>query len=290
MLAELLEALRPQVADRAVETLIIDNCPDGSAQATVEGCNDPAVRYIHEPRSGVVYARNRGVIEAKGAYIIFLDDDEVPHAGWLDAFLSQADGVTDMSFGRIVPRLLAPCSSGLAGQIERAFSREMKGSTGTDISSFSAYLGTGNAMFNKARCFADAAPFDPRFNARGGEDVWLIQTLVRMGHKPLWNREALVDELVPEDRTTLTFMKARRFNQGQLRCILMHGDGGVNGAFKVAIWMMVGAIQLGLFGLAALITARLSPDRSEDLQCRASGGAGKLLWWRSPTLGNYSQD
>jgi len=45
------------------------------------------VRYVHEPSTGVVHARNRGVREAGGEYLIFLDDDEVPAAGWLNAFL-----------------------------------------------------------------------------------------------------------------------------------------------------------------------------------------------------------
>lgn len=88
MLAELLGALRPQLRDHAVEVIIVDNCPDASARKVVRGEGDAALRYVHEKRSGVVHARNTGVAAASGAYVIFLDDDEVPCIGWLDAWMT----------------------------------------------------------------------------------------------------------------------------------------------------------------------------------------------------------
>jgi len=289
MLTELLEALKPQIESRAIEAIVIDNCPDASAQTTVEHGRSDRIRYVHEPRNGVVNARNRGVAEAIGAYLIFIDDDEVPCPGWLDAWLTQADGTTDMAFGRIVPRLLAPCAPELAAQTHQAYSREMPGPTGTDISDKWAYVGTGNAMFHKARCFASDAPFDLRFNARGGEDVWLIRSLQQQGRTLRWNREALVEEQVPEGRMTLQFAKARKFNQGQMRCVLMYGNGGLVGGFRVGMWMVAGTIQVAVFGLAARLLSGFDPIRATDFACRAQGGAGKLLWWRAPETREYCQ-
>lgn len=290
MLANLLDALRPQLEGCAVEVIVVDNCPEASAQSAVESGGDGGIRYVHERNSGVVHARNRGVREAQGTYVIFLDDDEVPYPGWLGAWLGQADGVTDMSFGRITPRHLGPCPAALVGQINRLFSREMAGETGTDISEYWAYLGTGNAMFHRARCLAGTQPFDLRFNARGGEDIWLIRGLMAKGQRLLWNREALVDELVPADRMTLSFLTARKFNQGQLRCIFVYGEGGLLGMARVGVWMFAGLIQLVGFGLTAKIGEFTAPDRAPDLLCRAYGGAGKLLWWRAPAVRHYDSD
>lgn len=287
MLADLLAALGPQLEGRPVEAIVIDNCPDASARTTVGNAGFPAVRYVHEPRNGVVNARNRGVAETSGTYAIFLDDDEVPCPAWLDAWLAQADGTTDMAFGRIVPRLLAPCPPELLAQTERAYSREMVGPTGTDISDEAAYVGTGNAMFHKTRCFTTDAPFDLRFNARGGEDVWLIQSLRRKGLTLRWNREALVEELVPANRMTLEFAKLRKFNQGQMRCILMYGNGGFGGIARMGMWMTAGVIQLIVFGLAARLLSPLDRVRATDFLCRAEGGAGKLRWWQAPEMQEY---
>ncbi len=287
MLGELLEALHPQIEGRPAEIIVVDNCPDATARPVVTQFADPNLRYAHEARSGVVFARNSGVAEARGTYIIFLDDDEVPVAGWLDTWLAQADGRTDASFGRIVPRLLGQCPPELLKQVERNFSREMRRPTGSDISDFAAYLGTGNAMFHKARCLGEEEPFDLRFNARGGEDVWLIRGLVKQGSRLLWNNEALVEELVPEDRMTLSSLKLRRFNQGQIRCILVFSDGGLSGALRVAIWMLVGAVQFFGFGAAAWLAGLARPAEAPNLQCTVSGGAGKLLWWRTPRVRGY---
>lgn len=287
MLGELLDALHPQIEGRPAEIIVVDNCPDASARPVVERFAGLRLRHVHEPRSGVVFARNRGVAEARGTYVIFLDDDEVPVFGWVDAWLCQADGENDASFGRILPRLLGRCPPELAKQVDRNFSREMRRATDSDITDLAAYLGTGNAMFHKARCLGQTGPFDLRFNARGGEDVWLIRGLVKRGCRLIWNNEALVEELVPEDRMTLSSLKLRRFNQGQIRCILMFGDGGPGGAFRVAIWMLVGAIQFFGFSAGASLARFVAPMMAPDLQCTVSGGAGKLLWWRTPRVHGY---
>ncbi len=288
MLAELIAALRPQLAHRSVEVVVVDNCPDASARPVVEGVDDASLRYVHEGRSGVVHARNRGVANARGTYVIFLDDDEVPAPGWLDAWLAQADGSTDASFGRIVPRLLGHCPADLVAQVERNFSRNMHSATGDDISDRSAYLGTGNAMFHKARCLIGDEPFDLRFNARGGEDVWLIRGLTKQGRQLLWNHEALVEELVPQDRMTLPSLRLRRFNQGQLRCVLVFGNGGLSGFARVAMWMAIGAVQFIGYRSAALVASAIARQRRSDFLCQASGGAGKMLWWRQARMRGYS--
>lgn len=287
MLRELLEALRPQTVGRPVEIIVVDNCPDSSAQAVLAPHIDSGVRYIRELRGGVVHARNRGVSAARGDYVIFVDDDEVPGPQWLDAWLAQADGQTEASFGRIVPRLLAPCPEGLVKQVERAFSRDLVQPTGKDVSNLRAYLGTGNAMFHRARCLGTETPFDERFNERGGEDVWLITRLVRQGCRLLWNHEAVVEELVPQERMTVDSLELRRFNQGQIRCILAYGNGGTRGAVRAASWMFAGALQFLWFRIATRLAALFAPQFVPDLRCRASGGLGKLLWRQRARVQSY---
>lgn len=61
------------------ECIIID---DGSTDDTAEVARsltneDPRLRYIHQPNSGVSRARNHGLDEARGRYIQFLDADDM---------------------------------------------------------------------------------------------------------------------------------------------------------------------------------------------------------------------
>lgn len=276
MLAELLDALAPQLVPE-VEVLVIDNDPDAGARATADAY--PGVRYVHETRRGVVHARNRGVAEARGGHIVFIDDDEVPAPGWLAAFAAQARAGVRLAFGRIVPRYDGAAPAHLKPLLDALFSREAEGPTGTDITAMWNYLGTGNAMFDKAFAFPEAEPFDARFNASGGEDIWLIRGLMARGARLIWNREALVEEQVPAARMTADYLAARKFAHGQQRVIFAYGAGGLKPALQAALWMGVGAIQVGRHGLESLVYGALGSPRAAEARARLQGGLGKLLWY-----------
>jgi glycosyltransferase involved in cell wall biosynthesis len=82
-LTDCLEALTAQEYPR-FEIVVIDNDPQGSAGGLVRR-QFPAVRYCAEDQRGVRFARNRGVAEASGDIIAFIDDDCLPVPGWLSA-------------------------------------------------------------------------------------------------------------------------------------------------------------------------------------------------------------
>lgn len=61
----------------ASEFLIIDNNSNVFPSDLVRECCGDAVRVVHEPRPGLTYARERGVLESRGEWIVFVDDDNV---------------------------------------------------------------------------------------------------------------------------------------------------------------------------------------------------------------------
>lgn len=87
-LPELLSALRSQVgtADFAWEVVIVDNnSTDNTAEAIAKLAPTlpVPVRYILEPIQGASFARSRAIAEAKGTFIGFLDDDNLPALNWV---------------------------------------------------------------------------------------------------------------------------------------------------------------------------------------------------------------
>lgn len=278
-LPPLLAAVAHQVAALAdpVELVLVDNSPEASAQ----GLPAPGfVRYVHEPRTGVAHARNRGVAEARGTHVIFLDDDELPAPGWLAAFAAAAHQGTRAAFGAVEPQFESEPPPSLRAPLDRIFSRRLPAAPGAEIQHLRAYLGSGNSVFARATLALVDPPFDTSFNA-GGEDVWLFRQLDDRHNVPMiWCPGALVHEIVPPRRATMAFLRQRRFSDGQLRCLVESDAGGVKGAGRVLLWMAVGAAQLGLFGLAAILTRPLSESRSVRFQLAAVGGLGKLMWWR----------
>ena len=93
------------------ELLIVDN---GSSDATPHVVDEfvtrlPA-RRIEEPNAGLSNARNRGVSEAAGRYVVWTDDDVDVDEGWLFAYLNAFRTHTEAVVfgGRSIPRLAPP--------------------------------------------------------------------------------------------------------------------------------------------------------------------------------------
>ena len=280
MLARVLAALAPQAAAEGAEVLVTDNCPDRSAEAVARAAG---ARWTHEPVPGVSNARNRGVAEASGDWIAFLDDDETPRPGWLAALRRHAEAGAEACFGRVEPAFETPPPAELAGLLDGIFSRRLDAPVGADVSDRRAWLGAGNSLFRRGRCFPDEAPFDPRFNAGGGEDIWLLRRLVEeRGVRLIWAGDAVVDEHVPAARMTAAYVRARKFNSGRLRCVVESGARGPAAAARVALWMGVGLAQAGLHGAAWAALSAAGAPRARAEAARAAGGLGKLLWWRAP--------
>lgn len=258
---------------RVIEILVVDNCPDRSSEATVAARF--GIRYISEPRTGVANARNTGVKAALGAYVLFIDDDERPQPGWLQAFLCQIDKGVDACFGPVEPEYEQVPLSELARPLDGVFRRRLAAQTGDDISHLRAYLGTGNSLFRAAVCLADPEPFDTRFN-EGGEDVLLLRRLVEdKGVHLHWCADAIVREMVPANRMTLDFLRRRRFRSGQLRCIVESEAPPLVAGTRVAFWMVVGALQYAGYRAMAFVGVR----RAEALVL-AEAGRGKVIWWK----------
>ena len=81
--------------------LVDDGSTDGSGVVCDElAGKDPHVRAIHQPNGGVSAARNRGIREAKGEYILFVDADDtlLPFDGQTLAYLEN-DRVDMLIFG-----------------------------------------------------------------------------------------------------------------------------------------------------------------------------------------------
>ncbi len=265
-------------ADVALEILIVDNTPEGSARRTVAGYDDDRLRWIHAPKPGVAEARNAGVLAARGTYIAFLDDDEEASRRWAAALIAHARRGAVAVFGTIeacfeTPPTVCPEAA------TRMFSRQLDAVDGADISGQHAYLGTGNSLFDKAACFTSNAPFDTDLNGLGGEDSSFLMSLVGRGIRLTWAAEAWVKEHVPTERLTMPSLATRHIRNGQVRSLIRLRAKGLRKLEGVA-WMGVGAAQAVGFGLASLALAPLRPERAASYRLKACSGAGKVLWMR----------
>jgi glycosyltransferase involved in cell wall biosynthesis len=76
-----------------IELLVIDNGSTDDTTEIVKECSIPQInsRCICEDNLGVSYARNRGLAEAKGEIVLFIDDDVRPTEEWMVNILTYFD-------------------------------------------------------------------------------------------------------------------------------------------------------------------------------------------------------
>jgi GT2 family glycosyltransferase len=86
--------------------VVVDNDDAPGSEATVRAAAESfpvPVRVVHERRRGASSARNRGIAEASGTIVAFMDDDVVPRPNWLHRLLAPLlDGRCDGVGGRVL--------------------------------------------------------------------------------------------------------------------------------------------------------------------------------------------
>ncbi len=91
VMRDALESWLDVESDRwTVEFIVIDNASTDSTRAEVEDLSvtHPGVyRYVYEAESGLSNARNRGIEEAHGAIVAFVDDDVYFDPQWLNQLM-----------------------------------------------------------------------------------------------------------------------------------------------------------------------------------------------------------
>lgn len=266
----------------SIEIVVTDNCPDRSAEEILRqdfGSHYANVRYVHEPRKGIAFARNRAIEAARGRYVIFLDDDQSPQEGWLAAFVEVASSGAKAAFGPLTPSYDVSPERHCA-ILDRVFSRLIPAGDGDDISAFYPYLGTGNSLFDKVACFSGRSAFDARFNKIGGEDIWMLKGLLARNIRFIWVPKAYVLERVPPERMTAHYLAARRYRSGQVRSLLTFHPARRR-PLAVLFWMGAGAIQAGFYGARFLVAYLFQRHLAEDFFIRSAGGVGKIFWFRA---------
>ncbi len=183
-----LDALVEQTKGRDVEILVVD---DGSTDDATNVIGRYPVRLISQTNAGPASARNRGAMEARGAVVLFTDDDCVPLAGWLDAMLDplqDADVVGAKGIYRTRQKSLVARFVQL--EYEDKY-RLMRYLTSID------FIDTYSAAFRRDR-FLEMRGYDTSFPVACAEDVELSYRMSARGWKMKFVPEAIVYHTHPD--------------------------------------------------------------------------------------------
>jgi glycosyltransferase involved in cell wall biosynthesis len=149
-----LRSLRAQVGAPALEAIVVDNGSTDDTRA-VAAAHDAV--YVHEPEPNRALARNRGVAQASGSVVLFVDDDVVLPPFFVSAHARVHDA---SAFPRVV-----------TGPIINVPSADVR-PVPTFANASNAFFCTCNASVPR-NAFNAVGGFDASFDKYGWEDTEL---------------------------------------------------------------------------------------------------------------------
>ncbi len=200
------------------EVIVVANsCTDETIDVVQPYLKNGLVRYIEEPVLGLSRARNRAWQNAKGKYVVFLDDDGEVTKDWLNGFKEIFEEHRNAAAcgGRIIPKYETLKPAWISGIIERFYGHYDLGHEVTICD----WVPGGNSAWRK-NIVQSLGGFDIRFGRKGqlvgvgGEESQLIYRALKQGLTLYYTPKALMYHHIPKDRMYIGFICKRWFGQG----------------------------------------------------------------------------
>jgi glycosyltransferase involved in cell wall biosynthesis len=215
------------------EFLIIDNgCRDGTPDL-LNRHGWPAgwqVRVVREEKLGLSNARNRAVADARGEYVIFMDDDETADPDWLCAYERLIDAQHPDAFGgrQVVlfedlrPSWLRDELLGFLGELNRF-------DTIAPLTDHYTPFYGGNFGFRRVVC-ERVGGFDSMLGRKGadntgGEEVDFYRRLLDAGFKVWWTPEAVIHHRIQAAKLERSYFHELHYCMGRMEAIRKRGAG-----------------------------------------------------------------
>ena len=211
------------------EVLVVDNdSADGPQSVVTEFRDALPIRCVREPSPGLSNARNRCVDEARGAYILWTDDDVIVERGWLEEYVRAFRDLPAAAVfgGPVRPRFEGEPPKWLTAvwtDVQSAYGIRDLGDALTRLDAHRPPYGSNYAV---RRAEQRAHRYDPRLGRNrdallGGEEVAVLGAILRGGAQGWWLPAAAVDHWIPKGRQTSRYLA--RYYRGQGRVLAFHG-------------------------------------------------------------------
>ena len=268
----------------AWEIVVVDNNSSDTTRETVHRAGETSsvpVRYEFEPRQGQSFARNSGIDAAKGAVILFTDDDILPERDWVSKMQSAlTTGRLDGVGGRVLLQCEAPVPRWLSSRPDLLSWLALVEEDTPCLLEYPLLLTrrlVGASMAFRREVFEELGRFDTTLGHRGRrlygeEEVEFIQRLLLKGKRIGYDPSVVVHHRIGAKRLRKSFFLRRHFYYacGQARRLPSSNEAGILGVPRWRYRHLLGS------GWAALWQTCLRRPDAFSLQLDLALEAGEI--------------
>ena len=183
-IAAAVESIRAQTLGDWEMLVVDDGSTDGSPEI-VAAIGDARVRVLRQANRGPSAARNAGVRETRGAYVAFLDADDIALPDRLAAQAAVLDGEPDLAVVASGYQWIDACGRVLPAEHSWQYPFELNALRDW---LFDCPLVPSATMIRRS-AWAEVGGFEEKL--RGGEDWHFWMRLVLSGHRMAWLRQVV---------------------------------------------------------------------------------------------------
>ena len=206
------------------ECIIVDNnSRDNTQERVAEFAKEHPtlnIRYCFEPNQGLSYARNKGISEAKGDIIAFIDDDERIVAEFINSYIKLFDEHPDAmaAGGKIIAEYPTGRPRWMSHYTERPIANPMD--FGDYITPFpKGRIPGGGNMAMRRGLFDSVGVFDTSLGRMGGkliggEESELFERIYSLGMKCYYAPRAVMYHIIPAEKLTTEYFERLCYNTG----------------------------------------------------------------------------
>jgi len=183
--------------DTAYDVVLVDNASSDWTQYLLLAFEGDVAVLRNEENVGFARANNQGAAVAQGEYLLFLNNDTVPHPRWLQAMVELAD--SDSKIGIVGSKLLYPDTGTIqhAGieLINGVPDHVLRGAPADDPRVCEVRdldMVTGACLMIRRELFVELGGFDTAY-LNGVEDVDLCLQVRARGYRVVYCPDAVVD-------------------------------------------------------------------------------------------------
>jgi GT2 family glycosyltransferase len=276
--------LRQESSGIRYEIVVVDNNSKDATKAKVASLQErypQLLRYHFEPRQGIAYGRNAGILASRAPIIAFTDDDVKVSPDWVTTLKRLLDEHPEVACvgGRVLPGPSPPFPSWLTREHWAPLALFDYGEAPFYVTAARRLcLGAGNIAFRRTM-FERVGMFAPRMVV--SEDNEILVRLWRSGGQGLYAPALVVTCDVPEERLKKAYH--RRWHQRHGHFSALMRDEGLEhsryGSFiGVPAWIYRQGAESAARWLGCMVHGKTDEAFIHEKKFRFSLGFIKARW------------